>query len=343
MRQISSSDLAIQNKRWLHVGIDEDLNSRGNYFPLPFGHGLSLSRHSVFLEKKDEHVSIQAGEQSPAVQLYPPFSTTDCIDHPKLGEIPLNFWVVNRDMVRQQALSVVGRTHYLTPPQYGLILGCRFVEEEHEEKLRDLAQKRERRPDSPELESPVWTNPAGRLIGCAVLAELLFGIPRGRDHFADEELGRNWRSDLREAEEQRNEENREPEPGELTRRRVVRKLRLTWASRFAVEKPFTGYGEAGTGIGTLLARILKQVAIDYQLPRAKRIEVIRTVGSSKAEDIIEGKREDFLTKAGYDPLKKTYSRPQWEPNFRTGQNTPPALASSDKTYRKLYYCAEFAP
>lgn len=339
MRKITSDQASLRNKRWLRIEPKEGQISEENYFPLPFGHGLDLSQHKVFLENNKQ---VHAGGKSPEASLYPPFSEKTSLTHHELGEVPLHFWVVNQDMVKQQALSLIGRTHYLTAPLYGLILGCCFEDAQQENELKKLAEKDGLRPDRKEIESPVWTNPPGRMIGCAVLAELLFGIPKGRDHFADDVLGSDWRTDLLEAEQRRNEQDREPREDEPTRRRVVRKLGLTWASRFAVEKPFTGYGKFEEGIGTLLARVLKEVAKNHTLPTAERIEVIRTVTSSKAERILNGEREDFLTKADYEPLEANYSRPQWQPNFDTGQNTPPELISDSETYQKLYYCAELS-
>jgi len=130
-----------------------------------------------------------------------------------------------------------------------------------------------------------------RIIGVAVLDTLVHGNPYiGRSHFATEVIGsRAWMK--------------------WPRDKIVDKLGLSWASRFAVHSSFHGFG-----IGTLLARHLKTVARNFRLPPADFIEVITTVRKTK-----EPSQRDFLVEAGYTrvdtPLK---SSPLRELNEKTG-------------------------
>lgn len=144
-----------------------------------------------------------------------------------------------------------------------------------------------------------------KIIGVAVLDALLHGNPRtGRAQFAQRVLGNARWSDW-------------------PRNKIVNRLGVAWASRFAVHSAYHG-----CGIGTRLAVHLKAVARRFRFPAANFIEVITTEPRSVTR---EG---GFLVKAGYtrmtEPLK---SSPLKVLNLKTGY-------MESVSARKYYYYAD---
>jgi len=151
-----------------------------------------------------------------------------------------------------------------------------------------------------------------KIIGVAVLDALMHGNPKlGHSQFATDTLGTdawlNW-----------------------PRNKIVEKLKLAWASRFAVHSDYQG-----CGIGTRLASHLKAVAREFRMPPANFIEVITTerklTGKKGEEAASQG---NFLVQAGYvrmdTPLKSTPLRLL---NLKTGYMDPVSA-------RKYYYYAD---
>lgn len=337
-KQKIGRDRLRQRKNWLYI---RESPFSENPLPLSFGCGLDLDKHSLSLAKSGQDVSLHArGTDSNGkyVQIFPPYQAADRVTHPKLGKIDLDLWVVNRAREKQIAQAIIDRTHYLKPVHSGIFLGVRFKDTSMEKQLRKSASSR--RNSNNRFVSSAWTNPEGQMIGCATLGTLLFGVPHGRNAFAESILGADWIEQLKASEKARRQEEREPRPGELTRSRVVRKLGLAWGSRFALEIPYVGLG-----IGTVLAKHLKKVASHYRLPPAQWIEVIRTVKKEKAQKLVDEETadDDFLTRAGYTIAKEhiRYARPKWKAMPKEGHLIPPdATDAESSTYRKLYYYAE---
>jgi len=337
MKLVDSSDLRLY-QNWLHhAGNDLDLSS--NPIPLPFGSNLSLENHNVYFHNTQEDLEVWANEKSgeQKVRLYPPYAAIDVINHPDLGDIELSIFCINAEADRQILQSIIARMHYLSASARGLLLGCRFQSTDDQKNLLQAAQEKQTMVDE-RYRSSAWTDPMGRVIGGATLDALTFGVPKGRDAFAGDILGNpSWREDLARAEKERREEDREAKEGELTRSGLVKQLRLAWASRFALDAPYTGLG-----IGSLLAKHLKIVAAKYRIPYAERIEVIRTVERERAEELLDESSDsnDFLTMAGYEPVLSMYSRPKWMLDPDTGLNLPPAKQADNPVYEKIYYLAE---
>ncbi len=149
-----------------------------------------------------------------------------------------------------------------------------------------------------------------KIIGVGVLDALYHGNPKqGHALFATEALGsQRWLS--------------------WPRDKIVNRLRIAWASRFAVDSKYHG-----CGIGTRLAVHLKVVARRFRSPAADFIEVITTEPRhSKAEQTKQ--RGNFLQRAGYTSLEEPMkSSPLRELNLNTGYlDAIPAI--------KRYYYAD---
>ncbi|MGA8142570.1 MAG: hypothetical protein WB987_01640 [Candidatus Acidiferrales bacterium] len=149
-----------------------------------------------------------------------------------------------------------------------------------------------------------------KIIGVAVLDALFHGNPKqGRALFATEALGsQNWLN--------------------WPRNKIVNRLRIAWASRFAVESRYHN-----CGIGTRLALHLKVVARRFRSPGADFIEVITTEPQPTKRAILK-QVGNFLLRAGYTRLEQPMkSSPLRRLNLKTGYlDGVPA--------RKYYYYAD---
>lgn len=313
---------------------------------LPFGCGFDPGEHTTYLDTDNDEPRILASESEEpedAVQLYPPYHATETIDSNEFGEINIEIFTINRESNRQISQSLISRLHYLSSVPNGLYIGCRFKDTQMQKQIRE--QRKKEFDQDPKFESIGWSEPLGRVIGCATVDDLLFGIPRGRDKFAANILDNpNWREDLKQAEKERRKQDREPRPDELTRSKLVRKLKLAWGSRFAVDDPYQDLG-----IGTVLAEHMKPIAANYRLPSADRIEVIRREKKGKVNELCDENhpRTDFLLNAGYDIVEEAirYSQPRWK--LKNGKRIPPSLLEEsdqneeyERVYRKVYYYDE---
>lgn len=146
---------------------------------------------------------------------------------------------------------------------------------------------------------------SSKIIGIAVLDTLLHGSPvAGRSQFAGRVLGNaawvKW-----------------------PRNKIVNRLRIAWASRFAVHSAYHG-----CGLGTRLACHLRTVARRFRLPVADFVEVITTEPRSIQR---EG---GFLVEAGYNRMAEPLrSSPLRVLNLKTGYMEPVSA-------RKYYYYAD---
>lgn len=327
MEKLSKDTLRLRS-RWLYVNQEnlEFLPSRP--IPLPFGCGYKIKDYELYADLRESILHLFAVpnnefDKEKFIQIYPPYCQQDYIHHENLGNIELKIWVVNSERDRQIAQSIISRTHYLSSTRRGLVVGCKIVNKNQELAIRKLTENRKLNNT---YDSPAWTNPTGRMIGCAVLDKLMFGNPHGRDEFADNELGEQWRE-------------------RINKKDVVDQLGLVWASRFAVDKPYIGLRASGfdRSIGTVIACHLKEIAANYYLPAARRIEVIRTVNKKYAEELTRTTepKSDFLTLAGYKIARNhVYSRPISIPDSE-GFSYPADPKDKNRiTYRKVYYYVE---
>lgn len=151
-----------------------------------------------------------------------------------------------------------------------------------------------------------------KIIGVSVLDTLLHGNPKvGRSQFAARVFGSsewlNW-----------------------PRNKIVSRLRVAWASRFAVHSSYHG-----SGIGTRLASHLRTVARQFRLPSADFIEVITTeprppkIGGDQPT-----RKRNFLVRAGYTRMAQPLrSAPLRVLNLETGY-------MDSVSARKYYYYAD---
>ena len=80
----------------------------------------------------------------------------------------------------------------------------------------------------------------------------------------------------------------------MKRDEILEKMRIAWASRFAVDLPYQGLG-----LGTVLATHLKKVARYYHAPSADFLEVITTTVKESPLPVAK----DFLIRADYRKLE----------------------------------------
>lgn len=281
---------------------------------LPFGSVVNLSGYQFILEGLQEKpLRLRAIKKSSGkeVQILPSYSCVETINLSGLSQIlELEFWVVEKDVDRIQALQIILRSHYLSPPKQGLILGCRFKDQETQRQV--LQQARQGNLGQPRDEwSVAWEEKPGGMVACAILDTLIHGNPKGRREIAvslgREDLLNQWKT--------------------LKRTHILNELQIAWVSRIAVDAPYRGIG-----IGTLLAKHLANLAYYHRVPQATATEVITTVPAEHAKSLLEAKENDFLIQAGYSLCKEIrYSRPLLDVNSTTGDRT------IFKKARKLYY------
>lgn len=332
MEKLSKDKLKLRS-RWLYINQENLGIPLSRPIPLPFNCGYNIENYELYAKQDEDSLQLFAApngksEEVDRIQIYPPYCKQTYICHKEIGKVELQILVVNSEQDRQISQSIISRTHYLSSTTRGLFVGCKIVDKKKELAIRKLTKERKL---NNAYDSPAWTNPTGRIIGCAVLDKLMFGNPLGRDEFAKKELGKQWRKQV--------------EKKKLTRKDIVDQLGLVWASRFAIDKPYMGLSSKGfnKSIGTIIADHLKEIAANYYLPPARRIEVIRTVDKQRAEELTKKKKpkSDFLTRAGYKIVKNhVYSRPISIPDSE-GFSYPANLKDKNRTtYRKVYYYVE---
>jgi GNAT superfamily N-acetyltransferase len=134
-----------------------------------------------------------------------------------------------------------------------------------------------------------------KIIAVGVLDALYHGNPKqGRALFANDVLGTDrWK--------------------DWPRDKIVSRLRIAWASRFAVDPKYQG-----CGIGTRLAVHIKTVARHFRSPAADFIEVITTERRPPKTGVLKQSGQ-FLVRAGYTRLEEPMkSSPLRILNMETG-------------------------
>lgn len=265
--------------------------------PIPYGVGIRPSdvnrrnpedrRYNFFIEARDGSydrviATRQGTDDSGALQLFPPAGWTAELQQPNEG-IQIRFFILNSYVEWIAARQVILRSHYVSSPAHGMFLACAFVNGYDQERIRVERRNSEHHTDP---WSAAWHEPAGGIIGCAVLSKMYHGMPSGRLTLG-QRLGHDpevLRTKGRDA--------------------VVKELGLACATRFAVDAPYRRLG-----IGSLLAHGLKHVAQPFFDPTTRVIEVMRTLPAEEAErlaaGIPAGTADDFLSRAGYTVVPHT--------------------------------------
>jgi GNAT superfamily N-acetyltransferase len=262
-----------------------------------------------------------AGSGVEGAQILPPYRWTGTIPTREHGDVEVDVWQVTSDDDRARAMQIILRSHYLSVPTHGTIVGCRFTEPAKQELIR--AGKRRSTPQ--DLWSEAWREEPGQMVGCAVLDTLWHSQPTGRKRIA-EHVGRD---DLLSEWETISPEGKK---GLISRRRVLKELGIGYASRFAVDAPYRGLT-----LGSLLAGHLVKVGAHHRVPQSAFIEVITTLPTDEAMRLLrpESARSDFLQRAGYTQVKALLpSRRLLQPDPATGNKE--VLRSA----KKLYYYIE---
>jgi hypothetical protein len=301
--------------------------------PIPIGTGYTPKKHDLYKHGHQLFAVIRGAEptQENRIQIYPKYLAQDSVDVPGIGNVKLEFWSVDTSQEWYISQEIISRTHYLKPVQRGMAIGCRFLDHEQEEKIRKIHSSRNTLPAR--FASPAWTNPPSRMIGCAILDSLSFGMPSGRDVFLPAIKEEEWWQPFA---EEHDSISSVVKNKKITRGEAVHLLKLAWISRFAIEEPYVSIG-----LGSLLAKHAMIVASYCRFPKAHRIEVIRTVKKAEAEKLAQNERGDFLTKAGLSIASEhvKYSPPKREIDPETGVQII-TKNNKNQVFRKLYYYAD---
>jgi GNAT superfamily N-acetyltransferase len=244
---------------------------------LPFGAITSVRDLSFEVNVVPEKLPLlRALEQGTTqeIQILPAATFRRQIEIDDVGTAELEFFVVDEHQDRARAFKIIERCHYLEPPSRGLILCCKFLNPRLQSKIRQLAAKQNRRNSRSES----WTETPGQVVACAVLDTLYHGNPLGRLEIP--EIQKSYADDV--PWHQRN------------RREILRRFRLSWVSRIAIDEPYRKYG-----IGTHLVSLLREVARRHRHPWARYVEVMRRLPAEEAKELLEKNEDDFLTRAGY--------------------------------------------
>ena len=247
---------------------------------LPFGIGVNTEHFRFEKYQFGKEFEIRAGYQrdsNPNRQtiLSPGYQATDRFRDAGSGRrVHIKLWTVYTDRDRLDSRQVIQRVHYLADNGRGMFLACAFVHPEQQCAIRDSAKKLHK-----SSEDVSWLIPCGGIIGCGVLDTLWHGNPIAGRSLIARDLGikgEEWK--------------------QWPRDQVIGKMRIAWASRFAIDLPYQGLG-----IGTIIARHLKKVARLFHAPAADFVEVITTTTKNSRK----GGKPDFLERAGYVRLQET--------------------------------------
>lgn len=246
---------------------------------LPFGVGITpddyhFQKRNAKTGNWEVRAQLNGDERSERYTILKPgYEATDHIKDPDTGsKVLINLWVVYSDRDRLGSRQVIQRVHYLADNGRGLIVACKFSDPQEQLEIRKHARRRK----GADLEDISWVLPLGGIVGCGVIDTLWHGNPINGRALIAEKLGfkgDKWKS--------------------WSRSETVERMRVAWASRFAVDAPYQGLG-----LGTAIARHLKKIARLYRAPTADFLEVITTV--VKDQDSVASR--DFLTEAGYTRL-----------------------------------------
>lgn len=276
---------------------------------LPFGAGINAQDYRFRRQQVGRTWEIRAYPKGQSSGHYtilaPSYYAHHWIKDPQTGsKLGLKLWTVQSDLDHLASRQVIQRVHYLSDSGRGMILACAFEDPDAQVAVRKRAQ---RPPISVKRLDPSWLLPAGGIIGCAVLDTLLHGNPiAGRSEIASAlHWPKTWTG--------------------WSRSEIVRKMRVAWGSRFAVDRPYQALG-----IGTVLAKHLKKVARRYRAPSADFLEVITT----RSKDDEASEKRDSLIQAGYVRMfDKMESNSMMVMNLSTGYREP-------KSAVKYYYFAD---
>jgi hypothetical protein len=225
------------------------------------GCGFRPKLHRIYLAKgRGLKLVTKVGNE--IVQLYPRYEARKTLIFQGRKMI-LKFYPVQKATEWNEGQKILRKSHYMMGVNKGMMLVCRFERTSDEKFFLECSGAKKN------------TTRVGKIVGCAVIDSLYYGNPIGREEFAIDQLGKNWRT-------------------RFSRSEAVKLLQLGWVSRFALKQEYIK-----AGIGKLLARQVIRVAKGHRLPVTKKIEVIRTVTKQRASQLLSGNQKDFLIRAGF--------------------------------------------
>jgi hypothetical protein len=312
-------DVSLFGRRLFWNARKGEVESAGS-IQLPFGAINKVGNLRFDLDGRDSEIRSLVVSRPPNgdhVILYPIPTFVRELSTAGFGRFKVNVFVITAHHERSQALQVIERCHYLEPPLRGMIVACKFIDQNTQREIR----KKARATDFIDPWSEAWHDKPGGIVGCAVLDTLYHGNPLGR-----REIPEISKTDLRSL--LRTVGAEELIWSQISRVKLLERFRISWASRFAVDAPYRGLG-----LSTLMAELLLVIAQRNRYPPAKYVEVVTTV---KKEDLSErGGPKDFLIRAGYTLTSQT--RPS-DPIYSYDAETGSRLTRS--TAKKLYYYAK---
>jgi len=273
---------------------------------IPFGSISLASEYNYSLKVKNNELEFllatpKNGSKNSSVKILPNYKDTVSLNIIGFGSVDLELWLVKEEIDKIRASEIILRSHYLSVPSRGLILGCRFLNLEQQKQLLYYSSQ----TDKKDKWSPAWRDVSGSMIACAVLDTLFHGIPKGRHKLVENEgIKIDWNA---------------------SRREIVEQIKIGWVSRVAVEAPYRNFG-----FGSLLTKYLRTVAKKYRVPSANYLEVITTLNTEKAKEKLNNTSRDFLKEAGYTRINELYNSSRTlQSNYKGEKMLVPA--------KKLYY------
>lgn len=249
------------------------------FITLPYGSVVNIADFQLQARRKDGHLDLIAVHRTHprySIQLYPAYSAKATVWIDTIGKVELSVRQLTKVSERVRAMQLIMRSHYLSAPLHGMLLGCWFAKKDEQKAVRLKAKSDLVHEDW----SDSWNEPLGSMVGCAVLDTLYHGNPLGREFIA-QQIGVKW--------------------DRTKRKEMLTELNVAWASRFAVDAPYRGIG-----IGTELARHMLELAYKHRVPRADFVEVITTETKNRATSRFEQDTQSFLTAAGYHLVPNSY-------------------------------------
>jgi hypothetical protein len=226
-------DVSLFGRRLFWNARKGEVESAGS-IQLPFGAINKVGNLRFDLDGPDSEIRRLVVSRPPNgdhVILYPIPTFVRELSTAGFGRFKVNVFVITAHHERSQALQVIERCHYLEPPLRGMIVACKFVDQNTQREIR----KKARATDFIDPWSEAWHDKPGGIVGCAVLDTLYHGNPLGR-----REIPEISKTDLRSL--LRSAGADELIWSQISRVKLLERFRISWASRFAVDAPYRGLG-----------------------------------------------------------------------------------------------------
>jgi GNAT superfamily N-acetyltransferase len=371
-------NVRIRRGRFLSFDVPEDACGLQSPLPIPFGTVSTTAGHR-FIARTDGNrvirlIALPEGQLDRPIKIFPIYSKNITISTIDFGNVAVHIRQLTHDIERLHAMAIILRSHYLSPPARGLVLGCWLVDPAVQraicEQRRTVGQRSIDDSDKPDslhfggidnyqkgMKQPLsdaWRLPIEdepRLPHTYERESDAWRCPPER-MVGCAVLDTLWHGNpdgrlklLRDLEEKEDSTAKFllERWKHLDRRTIVHSLQLAWASRFAVDAPYHKLG-----LARLLAHHLVEVARTQRVPRPNFVEVITTqpaISKPKENvttepDVSEMKDElndDFLLAAQYvlDPDLHD-SDPQFV--VEGASNVPGSVI--ERPMKKLYYYAQ---